>query len=219
MRVGKAKDYRNANGCPALVDVAGKKDALESKIRDEHKRVQIIYNSIRDKHGEYFDIFSKIYNCKCAYCGISVGIIDMRLFEVDHFVCEASFPNDIHGRAISGKASNLVFSCYSCNRGKGNLLIDEGHRRLLNPDNGSIANVFFRDDDYYIRIKKDFCDDQTIEDFYQSLMFGSEFRRLDYLLLEIKHLIVRQRPQNACLADKLEQCMGLMLLKRNSTLI
>lgn len=38
-----AKDYRNAGGCPSLVDVKQKKDELEKRIRQEHSHQKIIY--------------------------------------------------------------------------------------------------------------------------------------------------------------------------------
>ena len=211
------KDFRNTDACPQLVDVVLKKNNLENKIRRERKRVRIIYNSIRDKQSEYFKEFAQIYNNKCAYCGALLGIIDIRLFEIDHFICEADFTNDTVGRIEAGKAENLVFSCYSCNRGKGSLHIDEEHRIMLNPDDCSIADVFFRDADYYFRIKDDFNNDEQVRLFYNSLTLGSESRRIDYLLLEIKNLIHKKK--NTELANRLEQCMGLLLLKKNNTLL
>lgn len=211
------KDFRNTDACPQLVDVVLKKNNLENKIRRERKRVRIIYNSIRDKQREYFKEFAQIYNNKCAYCGASLGIIDIRLFEIDHFICEAEFTNDTVGRIEAGKAENLVFSCYLCNRGKGSLHIDEEHRIMLNPDDCSITDVFFRDADYYIRIKGGFNNDEQVRLFYDSLTLGCESRRIDYLLLEIKNLIHKQK--NTELANRLEQCMGLLLLKKNNTLL
>ena len=47
-----------------------------------------MYNFVHDKQDVYFKPFSEIYNCKCAYCGAWIGISDIRLFEVDHFICE-----------------------------------------------------------------------------------------------------------------------------------
>ena len=119
----------------------------------------------------------------------------------------------------AGKVSNLMLACYSCNRGKTDLIIDEDHLKTLNPDDGSIAQVFDRSEDYYIRIRPDYAEDPLIVDFYQKLLLGSEFRRLDYLLLEIKNFISTQRTSNPTVAAKLEQCFGALILKRNKTLI
>lgn len=213
------KDYRNTTDCPVLTDIAHKKSNLEAKIRADHPHAKIMYNFVRKKRDVYFEPFSKIYNCKCAYCGVLIGIADIRLFEIDHFICEDSFPNSTQGRSEAGKVSNLMLACYSCNRGKTDLIIDEDHLKTLNPDDGSIAQVFDRSEDYYIRIRPDYAEDPLIVDFYQKLLLGSEFRRLDYLLLEIKNFISTQRTSNPSVAAKLEQCLGALILKRNKTLI
>lgn len=213
------KDYRNTTDCPVLTNIAHKKSALEAKIRADHPRAKIMYNYVRKKRDIYFTPFSEIYNYKCAYCGVLMGIADIRLFEVDHFICEDSFPDSIEGRSEAGKVSNLVLACYSCNRGKTDLIIDEDHLKILNPDDSSIAQVFDRSEDYYIQIQPDYAEDPLIVDFYQKLLLGSEFRRLDYLLLEIKNFISTQRTTNPTIAAKLEQCLGMLLPKRNKTLI
>lgn len=213
----KNKDYRNTDTCPVLTDVALKKSALEGKIRKDHKRAKIMYNYVHDKRAAYFKAFSEIYNSKCAYCGVLIGIIDIRMFEVDHFVCEDVFSNDTTGRSEAGKVNNLVLSCYSCNRGKGKLVIDGQYKKTLNPDDNAIAKVFMRDDNYYIKIQSVYAGDHIIADFYERLLLGSEFRRLDYLLLEINNLI--QRLHDPITAQKLEQCFGKLVVKRNKTLI
>lgn len=219
MHAEKNRDYRNTDSCPVLADVALKKSALEGTIRKDHKRAKIMYNYVHDKQDAYFKPFSEIYNSKCAYCGVLIGIIDIRMFEVDHFVCEDVFSDDTTGRSEAGKVSNLVLSCYSCNRGKGKLVIDGEYKKTLNPDDGSIAKVFARDNNYYIRIQPDYTEDHVIADFYEKLLLGSEFRRLDYLLLEIKNLISVQRLHNPIMAEKLEQCFSRLIVKRNKTLV
>ncbi len=218
MLSGINRDYRNTEYCPILANVAFKKSVLEDKIRREHRKARIMYNCIHNKEDAYFKPFSEIYNRKCAYCGVLIGIIDIHMFEVDHFVCEGSFPDNIDGRSEAGKVSNLVLSCYSCNRGKGKLVISGKYKKALNPDDNSIAKVFFRDDDYYIKIQPDYIGDPIITDFYERLLLGSEFRRLDYLLLEIKNFISVQRLRNPVVADSLEQCFSRLIVKRNETL-
>lgn len=219
MRVEKNNDYRNTENCPILVDVALKKCALESRIQKEHRRAKIMYNYVHDKQAAYFAPFSKIYNSKCAYCGVMIGIIDIRMFEVDHFVCEDAFPNNTAGRSEAGKVSNLVLSCYSCNRGKGKLAIDGKYKKILNPDEGAIAKVFMRDENYYIKIRPDYTGNYIVTNFYDKLLLGSEFRRLDYLLMEIENLISMQRSHNSSIAEKLEQCFSRLIVKRNKTLV
>lgn len=213
-----AKDYRNAGGCPSLADVKQKKDALEKRIRQEQSHRKIIYNAVRNKSDCYFVELASIYNQKCAYCGAKIGHTDIKLFEVDHFICESSYSNDTTGRAEAGKVSNLVLSCFLCNRGKGDLLIEGKYRELLNPDDGSISTVFIRDDNYYIRIENTYSDDSFIQVFFKELMLESELIRLDYLLLEISDLISIKRAKSPELAAKLEQCMSILLQRKNATL-
>ena len=208
-------DYRNAIHCPPLNEVAKQKGELGQKIRDAHPRRKIIYNSINNKQSEYFKEFAKIYNFKCAYCGASVKFTDVRLFEIDHYICESAFPNDTKGRAEAGKIENLIFSCYSCNRGKGKLHIKGDYAFLLNPDENSIANAFFRTPDYYIHVQEEHTSDEFVKLFYKELTLGSEFRRLDFLLLEMDQLITQLRTSNKDLANKLELCLGRLMQKKN----
>lgn len=212
-------DYRNSEQCPSLTDVAKKKSGLDQKIRAAHTRTKIIYNRINEKSGDYFKEFANIYNLKCAYCGAALKFTDGRLFEIDHYVCESAFANDTAGRVEAGKIDNLAFSCYSCNRGKGGLHIKNGYLSMLNPDDNSIANVFFRDEMYYIKPNNDYCEDKFIQSFYEELMLGSEFRRLDFLLLEMDALIKKVQTSNEELASKLEQCMNRLLQKKNCVFI
>ncbi len=208
-------DYRNTDQCSILTDVNIKKNALEKRIKECHKKTQIIYNRINDKHGTYYKEFVAIYNYKCAYCGASLKFTDGRLFEVDHYICESAFSKDTAGRSEAGRIENLTFSCYSCNRGKGQLYIDDGHAPILNPDDNSIADLFYRDDEYYIKISNDYSSDEFIQLFYQELMLGSEFRRLDFLLLEMNNLIRKMQSSDKGLTQKLEQCMNRLIQKKN----
>lgn len=218
MAVGISKDYRNTDKCAALSEVSTKKSRLDVKIRQKHSRTKIMYNRINEKQGEYFIEFSEIYNYKCAYCGAAHKFTDIRLFEVDHFVCEAAFSDDTAGRTEAGRIENLTFSCYSCNRGKGQLHIDADHQSVLNPDDNSIASVFYRSEDYYIEIDKEHLEDSLVKQFYEKLLLGSEARRLDFLLLEMDNFIGKLQASNKELADKLEQCMCRLMQKKNYTL-
>ena len=141
-------DYRNAASCPTLSNVKALKASLEATIKKEHPRLKIIYNIIRP---DYIKQLDQIYNHKCAYCGISTYIVDIRDFEIDHYVCESTFADDLDGRIAAGQLSNLVWSCKSCNRNKLAFHIKEDHQQCLDPDNNAIADVFFRDNEYYIR--------------------------------------------------------------------
>lgn len=215
--VAAMKDYRNADGCPVLTEVQEKKARLEKQIRQEHPHQRIMYNAIKNRNDKYFEMLESIYNHKCAYCGARIGHTDIRLFEVDHFICESSYSSDTQGRIDAGRTSNLIFSCYSCNRGKGDFPINGEYRKLLNPDDSSIATVFTRDDFYYIRVANTYSEDASVQNFYKQLMLGSETRRLDYLLLEMSNLASIKTTEDPALAEKLEQCIGVLLQRKNNT--
>lgn len=176
-------DYRNTQYCKGLVNVMQLKNTLESKIKEEHKRVKIIYNMVK---AEYKGELGNIYNYKCAYCGASVRFTDSNLFEVDHYINEASFPKTKAGRMEAGKLSNLIFSCYICNRGKGSFQINAPYDGLLHPDKRDVLKVFYRDVDYYIKINPEYQDDRTICGFYDALQLGFQVRRLNHLLNEMQ---------------------------------
>lgn len=211
------KDYRNADGCPVLTDVQEKKAKLEKQICQEHPHQRIMYNVIKNRNDKYFEILESIYNHKCAYCGARIGHTDIKLFEVDHFICESSYSKSTQGRIKAGRTSNLIFSCYSCNRAKSDFLISGKYRKLLNPDDGSIAKVFIRDDLYYIRVASTYSEDSSVQMFYNQLMLGSETRRLDYLLLEMSNLAYAKMTEDPALAEKLDQCIGILLQRKNNT--
>lgn len=202
------KDYRTTK-LSKFEDIISGKENLEKTLKSKYPQTKIMYNRVSDKN-KNFKEFAEIYNYKCAYCGISTYILNIQLFEVDHFICESSFEQTIHGRSQAGKLSNLVLACHACNRGKSDFLIEGPHRGLLNPDDTSIANIFFRDADYYIRIHQNYSSDDTVKTFYDKLGLGSEFRRLDYLLMELRDLL-EEYPQIA----RLNECYRHLFEARN----
>ena len=180
----KIKDYRNTEYCPTLENIEAKKKILEEKIREAHPKQRIMYNKVYMRNTVFNKEFCKIYNCKCAYCGTSMDILPLNNFEVDHFIAESLFDDNEE----AGKIENLVLACYQCNRNKGKYKIDGEYIEKLNTDNGEIANIFFRDDKYYIRIKDDYIEDETINEFYNQLKLDNQTRRLDYLLINMRGL-------------------------------
>ncbi|MCP1110877.1 5-methylcytosine-specific restriction endonuclease McrA [Lachnospiraceae bacterium PF1-21] len=212
-------DYRNADKCPSLEGIKDKKEKLKDLVIKEHRRTKIIYNQIKNKDKKYFDMFAKIYNYKCAYCGTSLKFTDGRLFEIDHFICESAYTKDTAGRAEAGKIGNLSFSCYSCNRGKGSLHIKDSYVNKLNPDDNSISKVFYREQNFYIKKSSKFTDDEFVSKFYDELLFGSEFRRLDYLLLEVDDFIQDVKEKDEDFARRLQEIKSKLQEKKNGTFI
>lgn len=174
-------DYRNTEYCPMLEKVVDKKKALEEKIRSVHPRQKIMYNKVHDRDKPFYQDFCSIYNYKCAYCGVSRDILSATLFEVDHFVAKSLFDD----KEEAGKVENLVLSCYQCNRNKKDFEITGEYIKKLNTDDGKITNIFFRDNKYYIRIKEDYIEDETINVFYNKLKLFHQKRRLEYLLMNM----------------------------------
>ena len=175
-------DYRNTKYCDLKNNIVSEKNSLEKKIKKEHPIVKIIYNQINKKGSEYNKKFRMIYSNKCAYCGITTDVISSELFEIDHFVCEASFNGD---STKAGEINNLVLSCRKCNQAKSDFQWNEEYSSMFNVDDGSITKLFYRDEDYSIRIEKEYITDSVICSFYNKLKLNEEIRRLDFLLMNM----------------------------------
>lgn len=174
-------DYRLTIYCKEFSNIQENKAKLEDEIKKEKGEVDI-YKIIRKKGTDYNRKFLEIYNCKCAYCGSSNKILDYTTdYEVDHIVNKASFELESEANIIS----NLVSSCYFCNRGKSKYYLDAELAETLNPDNENITKVFERDSLYNIKIREEYKDDERIKQFYEKLRLGNEFRRLDFLLMNV----------------------------------
>lgn len=109
-------------------------------------------------------------------------MISSELFEIDHFICEASFNGD---SINAGKINNLVLSCKKCNRAKKDFIWNEIYSSKFNVDDESITEVFYRDEDYSIKIENEYITDNSIYSFYRKLKFDEEIRRLDFLLMNM----------------------------------
>ena len=167
-------DYRNTTYCPELVDVERKKEELKQVIRvNGHPTTNNFYEIIRD---EYKREYLKIYNYKCSYCGVSVLTTGYHMFEIDHYKNKASYPTI----TAAGKMDNLVVSCYTCNRSKGEMKIASEYIDKLQPDKVEIRNFFYRDDDYSIKIATDYQSDLEIIKFYKT---KTVFRNINTVFL------------------------------------
>ena len=83
----------------------------------------------------------------------------------------------------------------------------------LNTDDGKIANIFFRDEKYYIRIKEDYIEDETINGFYNQLQLVHQTRRLDYLLINMQGL--HKKLEGTVQGGRLAEAILTMQRKRN----
>lgn len=79
----------------------------------------------------------------------------------------------------------MVLSCRKCNLAKRDFKWSEEYSSVFNVDDGSIAKLFYRDEDYYIRIEKEYITDSVICSFYNKLKLSEEIRRLDFLLMNM----------------------------------
>lgn len=202
-------DYRNTKYCPVLENVKGEKEKLENDIREKHRRQKNMYNKISDRSTEFNTRFVKIYNSKCAYCGVSMNVLPSILFEVDHYIAESTYEN----KAQAGKVENLVLACYQCNRSKKDFVIKDEYVKRLCTDDGSIADVFYRDSNYYICINDKFIDDETVRKFYEQLHLEHQSRRLDYLLMNMRGL--HKQIEGTVKGGKLAEAIVLLQEKRN----
>lgn len=204
------KEYRNSLYCHELENVTDKKKELEKKIKDESPRLKNYYNKIRVKGSIENRKFLKIYNHKCAYCGNSIQFVDYTSgFEIDHFKNEASFTN----KDDASKVENLVLSCYCCNRGKRGITLSEEALNLISPDNGNINKIFYRDKDYSIKIGRKHKGNAEIENFYEALRFNHEFRRLDYLLINMNGFC--ERVEDETIKGILAQVINILMKSNN----
>lgn len=143
------------------------------------------YKKISKKSNKYYREFEKIYELKCAYCGINTSINPTTMFEIDHFVNEKQKKSP-NGNTVD-HIENLVFSCRKCNQAKDDFHVN-GAYNLLHPDNGILPKIFERDSHYMIAIKEEYSDDETIQKFYQKLGFSDRFRKIDFLLLNLHYM-------------------------------
>lgn len=213
----KRIDYRTTSGQLAYQNIEQKKAELTRNIHKEHSNQRIDYNLIKNRESHFYEDFCTIYNWSCAYCGAKSGIIDSQLFEIDNYICQSAFPKSTEGRAKAGEVNNLVLACHDCNRRKSDFKLEGKYGILLNPDNNAIAKIFYRSDDYYIKVADEYKSNQIICQFYAQLNLGSELKRLDYLLLNVKELEDQQSEVNCIVSDKLDKIFSYLLKRRNAS--
>lgn len=157
---------------------------IDERVRKKEKK-GLHFSKINSKKSPYYEKFSNIYFNKCAYCGISVVINSISLFEIDHFVNKTKLicPDNSNVDSIN----NLVFSCRKCNQAKSDFDTTEIHD-LLHPDNGNLALIFKRGKYYEIDIEENYKTNKIVNEFYKKLEFDNRFRKLDYLLTNVYYI-------------------------------
>ncbi len=209
-----SSDYRNTEYCPNLSKIKSKKNDLVIKIKQDHPRAADMHNYVSGNGTVYKEQFMAAYNNKCAYCGVSVDVIPVQMFEVDHFIYQKKFKT----KKEAGYIENLVLSCYDCNRGKSSLPIPTSAFKDLHPDEKGIARTFVRDKNFYIQISPDKENDPIVQDFYRELKLWSELHRLDYMLMSMIGMQKVLTGNDEALA-KLGQAITTLRSKRNHTFI
>lgn len=203
-----------------LHDIKKKKGVLLRNIRIDHPSAKNFYRLVRNK---YKKEFMKVYDNKCVYCGVSLDLIPKKMFEIDHVVYQKSPRfNNCFKRNKNGM-SNLVLSCYDCNRKKTDFSIDRDIEYILHGDYNKIKEVFHRDTKNYTIVIGDINDlsptqQKTIRDFYKLLMLENYIHRLDYLLMsmyDLANYLNLNGKSSSSEYRTLLNCINLLQKKRN----
>lgn len=205
-------DYRCTRYCPKLNKISQDKNKVKQAVLKDHPRARDLYSYISRNDLSYKTLFVQSYNGKCSYCGVSLEIIPMHMFEIDHFI-----PRDAKcftKPSQAGYIENLVLSCYDCNRAKRNLTLPSTDLDKVHPDGLGICDSFVRDDDYYIRISPKMSDNESIKTFYHKLNLGSQTHRIDYLLMNMRGLRKNLEAKNLSFSQ-LSEAIELLQHKRN----
>ena len=171
-------DFRYSRHAPRL-EVTSKKDDLKVMILRKHPHAENMYRYVRD---EFKESFGHVYNNRCAYCGLPLGVVPVSHFEIDHIVCQDVADQDnIVDAMYVHDLKNLAFACSYCNRKKSNFTIQRDSHKWLSPDKG-LGQTFVREDDCHIGVSAENADRVDIKQFYDKMNYGSELRRIDYVL-------------------------------------
>ena len=82
----KNMDYRRTKYCPELSDINAKKKNVERLIKETHPKAQDMHSYLSDNSKKFKIKFLQVYNGKCAYCGVSLDLVQKNQFEIDHFL-------------------------------------------------------------------------------------------------------------------------------------
>lgn len=208
-----SNDYRNTKYDPLLADLKSKKADVEKLVKEAHPRSKDMHKYISVNGSQFKKEFVKSYNGKCAYCGVSIDIIPMSLFQIDHFVYQESA--EFSGsKAAAGSIDNLVLACGNCNHNKSDFLVPIKERENLHPDNEYILSTFVRDNNYYIKIAEKQISNEVVKKYYEKLKLDLEIHRLDYLLMSMIGLQMKLTDKHPAYL-MLGQAIDLLKNKRN----
>lgn len=208
-----SNDYRRTKYDPLFVDLKLKKANVEDLVKKEHPRAKDMHKYISVNGRHFKKEFVKSYNGKCAYCGVSLDIIPMSLFQIDHFVFQQAEEFN-ESKAASGSIDNLVLSCGNCNHNKRDFFIPVEERERLHPDNEGICSIFIRDDRYCIKIADNQLSNDVVKRYYENLKLNLEIHRLDYLLMSMIGLQTKLTDSHPSYA-MLGQAIEMLKTKRN----
>lgn len=196
------RDFRRTEYCLEYGDVKKKKENLLIEIRKEHPRAEDIHTIVSKRNSKFNKSFTDIYNKKCAYCGISIDVIGIEEFEIDHFIFK-NHPRFNGSKAKASHIENLVLSCSLCNGKKSDFNFLDEDANLFNPDLGEYPTLYKRDEDYKIIINEKHVENMNVLAFYNILLLGSELRRIDYLLMQLFGEIEKNKTIDPAKAEKL----------------
>lgn len=205
-------DYRNTKYCPELDKVKEKKQSIENIVKKEHPRAVDMHTYISQNDQKYKSLFMNVYNCKCAYCGVSIDLVPKVLFEVDHFLYKGS--SRFKSKKDAGYIDNLVLACRVCNQRKSSFDISDNVYKALYPDGDEVKNTFYRDERYYIKMSEKAEINNNIKSFYEQLQLGGEVHRLDYLLMSLLGF-QREHDDNSELYMEVGKTIDILRRKRN----
>ena len=208
-------DYRKTKYSVPFKNITINKMELLKKLKSDFPRLKNIYLKISENDKEYKMEFMKVYNYRCSYCGVSLDILNKRMFEIDHYIPKKAdkFKNNNN----ANKIENLVLACQFCNRKKSDFLISDSEYSLLYPDNEEIKKIFYRDEKYYIKIENEYSQNETIKKFYEQLEMDGEVRRLDFLLISLLNFKkkYRNKLENLHILNELSDIIEKLKKKRN----
>lgn len=207
-------DYRNTKYCITLDGISFRKQKVKEMVLSDHPKAEDMHAYVSVNAGPYKTEFIKAYNYKCAYCGVSIDLIDSTSFEVDHFINQKA--EGFQSKKAAGTIENLVLACHDCNHNKSGFTITNSNKEELNPDKEIIKSLFYRDDMFYIKLSDEASGKEDVEYFYEQLHLGNEKHRIDYLVMSMiglrKELKEKGKEKES---HELSTAINILILKRN----